>query len=54
VGAVWSAGETSREVRRVVVRGFPYALLYQLEPTAVIIGVAHERRDPQRWIERVR
>ena len=52
VGSIWSPAETSREIRRVVVRGFPYAVLYQLEPTPAIIGIAHERRDPRRWVER--
>lgn len=41
------------EVRRAVLRRFPYALLYLVEPGAtVIIGCFHGRRDPHEWHDR--
>jgi toxin ParE1/3/4 len=36
--------------RRVVVRGFPYSVVYQTQPDAVLIlAVAHARRRPGYW-----
>ena len=36
--------------RRVLVRGFPYAVVYQKHPDAVLIlAVAHLRRRPGYW-----
>ena len=39
-----------REVRRAVVRRFPYAILYKVEPQhVVVLAVFHGRRDPKLW-----
>lgn len=39
--------------RRVLVRRFPYAVFYVLEPELVAVtAVMHGRRDPRRWEER--
>lgn len=41
-------------LRRYVINRFPYSLLYALEHSdLVIIAVAHHRRDPEYWKERV-
>ena len=41
------------EVRRVVLRRFPYMILYRpREAELVIVAVMHERRDPRRWRSR--
>jgi len=41
-------------VRRAVVRKFPYLILYKVEPVQVVIlAVFHSKRDPQVWQERV-
>lgn len=43
-----------QDVRRAVVRKFPYIVLYQVEPTeVVIISVFHTSRDPADWQSRV-
>ena len=37
-------------LRRVLVRGFPYSLIYRAEPARVlIVAVAHVRRRPGYW-----
>jgi plasmid stabilization system protein ParE len=42
-----------RSVRRVLVRGFPYAVIYRLDPEgAFILAVAHVRRRPGYWRQR--
>ena len=41
------------EVRRVLLRRFPYAIFYRArEAELLVIAVMHERRDPRRWQER--
>ena len=43
------------QVRRVMVRGFPYALLYVVSEQEVnVIACMHTSRDPRRWQGRVR
>ena len=43
------------EVRRALVRRFPYAILYLADPESVaIIAVFHISRDPAEWRTRVR
>jgi plasmid stabilization system protein ParE len=41
------------QTRRALVRRFPYAIFYIIDPNDVaVIAVMHGRRDPQRWQER--
>jgi plasmid stabilization system protein ParE len=41
------------QVRRAVLRRFPYSLIYVASEHEVIVPACfHGRRDPQRWIER--
>jgi plasmid stabilization system protein ParE len=41
------------EIRRVVLRRFPYSIFYRArESETVIVAVMHERRDPRRWRSR--
>ena len=48
-----SAPRVRGAVRRVVVAKYPYALLYSVDTSMVrILAVAHQRRDPEYWIER--
>ena len=43
------------QVRRTVLRGFPYALLYVASEDEVnVIACVHGRRNPTRWHRRVR
>jgi plasmid stabilization system protein ParE len=39
-----------RSTRRVLVRKFPYSLLYRIEPGAILlVAVFHAKRDPRVW-----
>jgi plasmid stabilization system protein ParE len=38
------------EIRRVFVRRFPYAVLYEVSPARIrVVSVLHNRRHPRRW-----
>ena len=38
------------DVRRIVLRRFPFAVFYVIEETqTVVLSVQHERRSPERW-----
>ena len=40
-------------VRRLVLREFPFTLVYVTEPALVIIAVAHTKRRPDYWVVRL-
>ena len=41
------------DVRRALVRRFPYSILYVADPKAtVVLACFHGRRDPRRWHDR--
>lgn len=41
------------EVRRILLRRFPFALLYLAEPEqTIVIACFHSKRDPRRWHSR--
>ena len=43
------------EVRRILLRRFPYNIVYLIEPDAlVILAIAHQRRKPGYWKNRPR
>jgi len=40
-------------MRRALVRRFPYAIFYEIEPREIVVyGVFHGARDPQAWRRR--
>ena len=42
-----------RNMRRAVLRRFPYSIIYELSETEIlIVACIHGRRDPKRWQER--
>ncbi len=44
----------SRNTRRWLVKGFPYAVIYRSgEQGVLVVAVAHERRRPTYWINRL-
>jgi len=44
-----------RTLRRSVVRRFPFAIFYDVAADEIqVIAVFHSRRDPERWMSRVR
>lgn len=40
-------------VRRRRLQPFPYAVLYVVEPDLLVVAIAHERRRPGYWMDRV-
>ena len=42
------------EIRKYLIRRFPYRILYAVEADdVVIVAVAHLRRDPEYWVDRL-
>ena len=42
------------QLRRRLLKGFPYAVYYKLYPRAIsVVGVIHGRRHPAVWLRRV-
>ena len=40
----------SKRTRRHLMKIFPYVVIYRILPDAIwIVGVVHEKRDPQHW-----
>jgi toxin ParE1/3/4 len=51
---LWPEVDPELGVRRYVLRKYPYAIAYLLHDTAVLIlAVAHRRRKPAYWLDRV-
>ena len=43
-----------RDIRRGLVRKFPYSIFYRVDPDRItVIAVFHQRRDPSIWQGRV-
>jgi plasmid stabilization system protein ParE len=43
-----------REVRRAILRRFPFSVLYVIEPDRIrILAVAHQKRRPNYWLDRL-
>jgi plasmid stabilization system protein ParE len=46
--------EIEPEIRRCLFARFPYSLIYGIEDeTIVVIAVAHVRRSPRYWVDRL-
>ena len=46
--------EIEPEIRRCLFARFPYSLIYGIEDEAiVVIAVAHARRSPRYWVDRL-
>ena len=45
--------EVHRDVRKAVLRRFPYSLLFVIdEKDLLVLGCFHHRRDPKSWTDR--
>jgi len=43
-----------RDVRRIIIHRFPYAILYRIYPDRIlVIACVHGKRNPLRWRSRV-
>ena len=44
----------SAQVRRRLVRGWPYAVLYRIDDREiVVVAMMHQRREPEYWLDRL-
>jgi toxin ParE1/3/4 len=52
----WPGGRArTLDVRRFIMERFPFALPYIVrEDLVVVLAIAHERRHPEYWLERVK
>lgn len=51
---LWPDLAVHLEVRRCVLRRFPYSIAYLVHlDTLVILAVAHEHREPSYWLDRL-
>lgn len=49
-----SGAPIQEDLRQKVIKRFPYSLLYKVEGNVLtLIAVAHHRRDPEFWRERL-
>jgi toxin ParE1/3/4 len=53
-GARFEHRRVKREIRRVLLDGFPYSLYYTVEPEIVFVAFAHVARKPGYWIRRLK
>jgi hypothetical protein len=50
----FAAPQIDREIRRRLFARFPYSLIYGIDHnTIVVIAVAHSRRAPHYWVDRL-
>lgn len=54
IGPVWTYSEVPEGVRRLSLGTFPYHLVYVEDPRLVIVAVAHMKRRPGYWRQRLR
>ena len=50
----FASTKLERDIRKCLFARFPYSLIYGIEEqTIVVIAVAHSRRAPRYWIDRI-
>jgi toxin ParE1/3/4 len=50
----FSGAPGSKDTRRILVRGFPFAVIYRPEADGIlVIALAHHSRQPEHWLHRV-
>lgn len=50
----WEPYDGPHEIRRAAMRRFPYSLLFLIDPSEIIVfAVAHGRRQPFYWLDRI-
>jgi plasmid stabilization system protein ParE len=54
IGTEVTPAVPGREVRRVVVQGYPYTVFYEVVGTdAVVLAVSHQKQRPGGWVTRL-
>ena len=55
IAAPMAGAPMGGEIRRVLIRGFPYWLLYaSVDGRLMVLAIAHMRRQPGYWLDRHR
>ena len=45
-----AAPKIKGSIRRRIIRRFPYAILYQIDPSEIVVlAIMHQHRDPDYW-----
>jgi hypothetical protein len=52
-GSPWKHRRLPEGVRRMFVRSFPYSSVYIVEPRVIVVALAHARRRPGYWVNRL-
>ena len=43
-----------RDIRRALLKRFPYGIFYSIEPNRIVVfAIMHARRDPAQWQRRI-
>jgi plasmid stabilization system protein ParE len=46
----WAFSFVEGECRRIVMRRFPYSVIYRPEPQGIlVVAIFHHRREPSKW-----
>ena len=53
LGSPWLLDGIPEGVRRVVLRTFPYSIVYVTDPLPVVVAIAHASKEPHYWIDRL-
>ena len=53
LGSPWLLEGVPEGVRRVVLRAFPYSIVYVTEPRSIVIALVHASMSPVYWIDRL-
>ena len=52
-GSPWLHAAVPDGTRRVVLLTFPYTVVYVTDPRTVVVAIAHAKRRPTYWIDRL-
>lgn len=53
IGNPWNRPDVPTGVRRLPLRTFPYHMVYVAEPELMVVAIAHVRRQPGYWSDRL-
>jgi toxin ParE1/3/4 len=53
LGSPWLLVGVPEGVRRVVLRAFPYSIVYVTDPRPIVVAIAHGSTQPLYWIDRL-
>lgn len=54
VWPAWPETPSQLRIRRFIVSEFPYLIAYSSDDEVFVLAIAHAKRDPLYWLDRVR